>query len=317
MAEELQCQVATDEQKLAAFTNVHEFWGAGRTLEDHLQHRLASRQHRRATWYVGLLNGRVVASLGCFPMDFHVHGQLCPGIAIGAVHTHPEFRRRGFARHLIEWLEQHVRDAGAQLSLLYSDIDPAYYARLGYQRCPSHEGWADPVVDDNTDGWQLVRCDPATAAPQLQRLYDRHHAGRTIAVARNSAYWQYLVEKSVEDHFYWLEDLDGQCRGFARVQVGDDLRVVDYALTDTNQELLAQLYRQLLRCATPGPVGRVGGWLPDCPAAREWFQVVERPKEITMIKLLPVASEAEWHADKRINQATLLAADWFLEIDHV
>ena len=101
----------------------------------------SNRPHTAEGWYVGTLDGRVVTSLGCYPIRFQIDGEDLPGIAIGSVHTLSEVRGRGFAPQLIDWVERD--NPGAALSVLFSDIQPEYYARIGYVLCPSLEGWVD------------------------------------------------------------------------------------------------------------------------------------------------------------------------------
>jgi len=58
---------------------------------------------------------------------------------IGAVFTSPASRGRGAARELIErTLEQAAAD-GADLALLFSEIGPLYYERLGFKTIPLME----------------------------------------------------------------------------------------------------------------------------------------------------------------------------------
>ena len=90
MTNRLAMHLADDAERIQAFENVHEFWDGGRTLEEHLAWRLQSPQHLWADWYVGCLEGRVVTSLGAYPLLFHVGGRQVAGFAIGAVHTVPD-----------------------------------------------------------------------------------------------------------------------------------------------------------------------------------------------------------------------------------
>ena len=129
---------ASETERIAAYRNVHDVWSGGLDLEAHVARRLQSVQHNRADWFVGTLDGDVVTSLACYPLMFQLDGDSVPGIALGSVHTRADCRRRGFAGELIAWVEEHQQRRGVVLSLLYSDIDPRYYARLGYQECPSN-----------------------------------------------------------------------------------------------------------------------------------------------------------------------------------
>jgi hypothetical protein len=69
------------------------------------------------------------------------------------------------------------------------------------------------------------------------------------------------------------------------------------------------LYASLLNAASHWDYERVGGWLPDSSAAKKFFTVVPRDKEITMIKPLGYAGE--------LSRAAIASTTYFCEIDHV
>ncbi len=143
MTGKLDIHPASSEERIQIYRNVFEFWPMAPRLEEHLRLRLNSAKHERAHWYAGCLDGKVVASLGCHPLKYHFEGQEVDGFSIGSVHTVPEYRRRGFAAEVMDWAERDQKRKGARLSSLYSDIDPHYYGRQGYLRCPSWTVWAE------------------------------------------------------------------------------------------------------------------------------------------------------------------------------
>src|SRR5262245_3080510 len=122
MTSALDIHPASPDELTAAHANVFDIWNKGLPLEEHLRYRLNSPKHTRAAWFVGSLDGRVVVSLGCYPLVFRLLGQDVPGIAIGSLYTVKEFRGRGFAPQLLAWVEDHHKHAA--LSILYSDIEP-------------------------------------------------------------------------------------------------------------------------------------------------------------------------------------------------
>ena len=138
----LDLHVASSAELAEAHRNVFDIWSKGLPLEEHVRSRLESPKHRLATWYVGTFDGQVVVSLGCYPLEFDWGGQIVPGFSIGSVYTVTEFRGRGFAPQLLAFVEQRQRtENGAAIGLLYSDINPEYYLKLGYSTAPSLEGW--------------------------------------------------------------------------------------------------------------------------------------------------------------------------------
>ena len=311
---ELDLHAASPAERLAAYRNVHDVWSGGLPMEQHLARRLASEQHNRANWFVGCLAGEVVTSLACYPLQFRVRGQTLCGISIGSVHTLAAFRGRGFAPRLIDWVEKQQAAAGAAISLLYSDIEPAYYGRLGYRQCPAFKGRRDVTalpggVADNRS-WRLR---PIRASEQLEQIaawYASYHGGLPISIFRDDAYWRHLLEKRPRDEFFQLEDPDAAACGYARLGVeGGQLKLIDDALTSTDAGVEEQLYRAMLDLAAERSLESAGGWLPDSPAARAYFSLEPRRDEITMLKSL--------ERSVVLDEELIAAAHRFTEIDHV
>ena len=328
MSDRLDIHPASPDEITAAHGNVYDVWSQGRSPEAHLRYRLESPTHSRARWYVGTLDGRVVTSLGCYPIRFRIEGEDLPGIAIGSVHTLSEVRGRGFAPQLINWVERDNR--AAALSVLFSDIQPEYYARIGYTLCPSLEGWVDPQTcplpsweraahgvsrvrgsSGDPTAYRLVPFDPRARLADMQRLYADYHGAAPLSVSRNTDYWTMMLEKFATDTFHALTAADSEAwLGYVRIGRKDNTwRITDYALADQTEELAEALYAAFLAAARTGGAKRAGGWLPDSAAAIKFFPLTPRRTEITMFK--PLA----WSGP--LSPAAIAAASRVAELDHV
>lgn len=313
MAETLDVHAASPEERLQCYENVYEFWPMASSLEEHLRLRLSSPKHQRAHWVAGCLGGKVVASLGCFPLNFHIDGREVEGFSIGSVHTRPEYRRRGFAAEVMDWAERDRMKQGARLSSLYSDIDPGYYARQGYLRCPSWKAWAATGstslgTDERT--WDLQQFPAAQALPELQEIYRAYHGASPLAVARSLGYWKYTLLKQPVDEFYWLKDPESRTQGYVRVtETGGAWQISDFAVRREQPDSLRLLFRRVIDLAERKGKTGVGGWLPDEPAIRSQFDLQPRTQSVTMVKSLDTGL--------KIERVHLETADRFCKIDHV
>jgi predicted N-acetyltransferase YhbS len=75
----------------------------------------------------------VLASAKLYAFDAVLDGRPIKVAGIGAVFTPPASRGRGAARDLMERLLERAAVDGADLALLFSEIGPDYYARLGFE----------------------------------------------------------------------------------------------------------------------------------------------------------------------------------------
>jgi hypothetical protein len=114
---------------------------------------------------------------------------------IGGVGTLDEYRRRGYARRVLEAAIDRMAAGDAALTMLYGIAD--FYPQFGYATAgpdyfivlqPLHEELSAPA------GW-LIRPAQATDLPALQRLYERttaHATGPAIRALGNYP-WTHLV----------------------------------------------------------------------------------------------------------------------------
>jgi predicted N-acetyltransferase YhbS len=118
-------------------------WNDLLTREGYAQY---NRAQLRTSWgsrhlqRVGLVSdGILLASAKQYRVTMRVDGRMVPTIGIGAVFTPPERRGRGHAAALVEHIVQAGRSNGASLAMLFSEIAPRYYERLGFSVVPMQQ----------------------------------------------------------------------------------------------------------------------------------------------------------------------------------
>ena len=138
----------------------------------------------------------VLASAKLYAFDAVLDGRPIKVAGIGAVFTPPASRGRGAARDLMERLLERAAADGADLALLFSEIGPDYYARLGFEaiattdqqlRVTESTRYGAPATmvrgGDDRDLADIVSMDRARAEPyrfHLNRDRDLVH----FAIAR-------------------------------------------------------------------------------------------------------------------------------------
>ena len=309
MSSPLTFHLADDEQRLAAYRNVHEFWDGGRTLEDHLAWRTTSPQHNRARWYVGCLEGEVVVSLGSYPVRFRVGTEKTDGIMIGAIHTVPSQRGNGFAPSLLGWVEGEEKSRQATVSMLFTDIGTEYYARFGYRGCPS---WEVRVETANLQAaWRVQQVDGRGQADQLQHWYENSTRTDALALLRDEDYWDYVFNKQPEDITFLAEDENGAPAGYIRVRCREsEWTIQDWGLAEQTDENLTAITLAVAVQAQQEGGSLLGGWMPRWSTGNRAIQFESRAgHNHTMVKSLDERRE--------LSAPVLEATQQLREIDHV
>jgi predicted N-acetyltransferase YhbS len=94
---------------------------------------------RHLTRWALVDDGALLATAKLYIFDASLDRKAIRIAGLGAVFTLPDHRGGGVARDLIDRLLDHARQAGADAALLFSEIDPAYYSRLGFVAIPMHD----------------------------------------------------------------------------------------------------------------------------------------------------------------------------------
>ncbi len=88
-------------------------------------------------WFLTTNSGEIVAGLGLWLMDWppHMIAPAKPRANILNVYTHPEFRRLGLARRLMDTALEHCRAHGIRNIILHaSPAGRALYAAMGFSQ---------------------------------------------------------------------------------------------------------------------------------------------------------------------------------------
>lgn len=304
----LEFRQADDNDRLEIYRAVFDVWPCGSTVEEHLHWRLNSPQHQQAIWYCGRNSqGELVTSAGRYPLSFWRGGRVVPGFAIGAVHTLPKYRGRGAAPLLIEWMEQQASAEGSELSLLFSDIAPAYYGCMGYQRCPANQGElnranvvCNKLVDTCSLEWPRDR-------DWIETVYRNQIQQQKLAIERSPAEWEHLL--NVFRETCWLGDglPDQATTWIAYRQRQNQLTLLDWASQlrgeEQHQRVRDLLKSALFRCDAES----IAGWMPAAWASAE-VTITERSEEISMLKSLN---------NHKLSREELSAAGLLRSLNHV
>ncbi len=164
---------------------------------------------------LGVIDGQVVAHFGVWGYDMQVGSATVRCGGIGAVCTHPDFRKRGYLLKVANASIDAMRDGGYDVSLLFG-ID-GFYDRLGYRRAFDYEEHLVPVDQLPTDK-------PAPAARRFKpvrredtdRLANRAFAGLTGTAVRPT-FGKASVLMAADEGYRWV-DGRGRLAGYVYIK---------------------------------------------------------------------------------------------------
>jgi GNAT superfamily N-acetyltransferase len=193
----MQVKVAGDNERREIFRQVHSVWPHHPDPKIHLERRLASIQHRRATWFAGMADGHIVASCGAYPYHLaSMKTQAVPARVFGAVFTPEQHRGRGYASKLLNEVMAYYETEGVRDFLLYSDIGTEFYEKLGFVALPSYE-WCVPIQGEGDGAAEVGQGQELSELPQWQE------AGFACGFERNSDFARWIAAKQTGDLSCW------------------------------------------------------------------------------------------------------------------
>lgn len=173
----------------------HRIWYAHSEAEAHRRYRtdLLFGAWGRDQAHIHILEqgGKVLSGLVVFHLRARLQGRARRVAGIAMVATDPSARGRGLAKHLLDAVHSELRGEDPELGLLFSDIDPAYYSRMGYETWPMHKHEAR-LPDAGGRGY-LVREVQDEDLGLLVDLHGEFTAPWEFAIERDTLYWKHLL----------------------------------------------------------------------------------------------------------------------------
>jgi GNAT superfamily N-acetyltransferase len=266
-------------------------------------------------------SGDIQASAKLYRFDAALDGRAVQVVGIGAVFTTPAARGRGAARELLDRLLERAAADGADLALLFSEIGPTYYERLGFDaiattdrrlRVTESTRYGAPMTmvrgGDARDLADIVAQGQTRAEPyrfHLHRDRDLVH----FAIARKRLLAGFMAAGTRAVHFFIAEE-GASAVAYVVVSVHANEWTVEEAGDRDPAGARAGAILQALIAREPAEKRpAITAWLPDGFLPPQVTVIAETPsKEVMMIKPLSdrgklgtplVASEVcYWRGDR-------------------
>lgn len=250
----------------------------------------------RVAWVEG---DELLASAKRYRIALSFEGVEVPCLGIGAVFTPPQLRGRGHAASLIEAMVDEAARAGIRYALLFSEIDPAYYARMGFEPIPiteTHLG-LKPQPREGAPA-VLVRGGDDRDLADIAAMHQARAAGYALAQHRSPTYARHAIAKQrmlaaltpagARHLEFFIAEEGASAVAYVVISRGPNGPVLEeWGDRDpTGARLGAML--QVLAARTPAEtVAPVRTWLPDEFLPPQLERLDERqPREIAMLRAL-------------------------------
>ena len=259
---------------------------------------------------------RVLATAKQYRFDVRIGGREGWMCGIGAVFTPPEQRGRGHASTLIEELVSRAQREGALLASLFSEIDTAFYERLGFTAVALDE----VTITVNMKGGapaMLVRAGEERDLQAVAAMHAVRSATASFALQRDSSLVHYALSKKRllaglgpqgfrQLEFFVAEEgasavayviLNENANGWTLEEAGD---------RDPAGARLGAILQVLLAREPSHRMPLIRAWWPRAFAVPPQIQLTNHsaPKDVFMVKALGDVAMPKtaddvfyWHAD--------------------
>lgn len=294
-------KAATDSIVRQIYDETWPIWGEGLSRERYERYnraQLAVPWSKTHLDRLALMDGdTLLASAKRYGLTLRVDGMEAPCLGIGAVFTSPALRGRGHAAALIEEMIGAASAEGAHYALLFSEIDPEYYARLNFVPVPiakatfrirlqKREGAPAVLVRDGSErdfdnivAMHAARADGYAFALKRDRDYVRYAISKRRLLAASGPAGLRTVE-------FLVTEEGGNAVAYIVVTRGPEGQILEeWGDRDpTGARVGAML--QVLAARTPAEdVAPLRTWLPADFAPPQLERIDERPAaEVAMIR---------------------------------
>jgi len=319
----LQLELASEKDILTILRQTRSIWSGGLSADKYIEsiHNQRAQPWAKKNLRSLLLrsDNEICASLKFYSISMQGRSKTFARefnlAGLGAIYTMIKYRRQGIGSNLVRAAIDLAKKEKRDGLLLFSDIEPDFYANLGFVDLGSYnfDIQTDKIRQEQPFTANLVDLD-SKYLPAVSLSYNRWLARRQYGCQRNSLFWNYKVarEKFFQEFsgkewpgikLLTQASADDDFRAYALIESSSTtLRVLEVAATERELDLL---WQQIVALAHHKGLKRIRGF-EGIATGQMKFPLVKRDWAVPM--LLPLNTALERWLDVETCP--------FLELDH-
>jgi len=157
------------------------------------------------------IDGRIVSNVSLVRRDIYLGSRILKGAGISSVATHPNYRRRGYIKILLEKRLDEITGKGLDFSPLFTG-KPIIYEKLGWKTWPQKFWIAEKIkvpsdlkLNTKYENIKLIRHSNENLIKSVKRIYQQTMLSFPGALRRDEKYWKiYFYLFDIEDNDLFL-----------------------------------------------------------------------------------------------------------------
>jgi len=264
-------------------------------------------------------DGALLATAKRYQLDAVVDRRQVKVLGIGAVFTPPARRGRGHAAALLRHLFESGSEEGFSAALLFSEIDPRYYERLGFRRLPTNQVALSvkPLARGGTPAIPMRSGDFGDLA-SIVEVNRMQAEGYRFALSRRPDYVRHAIARKrllaacgTPDHrkveFFVVEEGGRAAAYVVLLEVGEFIMITECGDRDPSGARVGAMLQAII-AREPNRTFRLRAWLPPGFLPPQFEITAHEVSPVTMMMRplgrgvwptppLSATDVAWWHAD--------------------
>lgn len=294
----LQLEEASSSDILKIQRETRKIWSGGLSFDKCIQSMHNQTTHpwgKKHLRYLLLKSGsEILASLKFYSICISSRNKIFNLAGLGAIYTMIQHRNQGVASKLVRSSVELAQEEGLSGLLLFSDIDPDFYEKLGFIDLGSYNFELSPQCDSHFDA-HLTKLEKAHI-PWLSLSYNRFLARRSYGCTRSELFWRYKIDRENFFHRFSSHEWPG-----IKLLTLDDPSIgfTSYALIENSSKAMRvleivggeeALWAQIIALSQKLEIPKICGFEGSAPLVKG-AKLVERPWANPM--LLPLNRTVE------------------------